>query len=143
MIRTKIHLNALMIKPHKRIAKRPRAHGRTASAKIQSVAIMHAGTIGPERARNMPPAKSRLAPPNKKPHAILLAHGMGQHVYVTIWANGTLIKKCANATHKPKNSKTGYVKLSLLAQQTPAQPAHNLIRGHATRSNDKKKNQQQ
>ena len=96
MIRTKIHLNALMIKPHKRIAKRPRAHGRTASAKIQSVAIMHAGTIGPESARNMPPA-------NKKPHAMRLAYGKGQHVYVKIWANGTHLKKCANATHKPKN----------------------------------------
>ena len=51
-------------------------------------------------------------------------------------------KKCANATHKPKNSKTGNVNLSLLAQQTPAQPAHNLIWGHATWATDKKKNQQ-
>ena len=127
MIRTKIHLNALMIKPHKRIAKRPMAHGRTASAKIQSVAIMHAGTIGPESARNMPPAKNHLASPNNKPHAILLAHGLGQHVFAKMVVNGIQKLECVAHHH---------------LQSTHRQPAHNLIRGHSTWSNDKKKNQQ-
>lgn len=140
-VRTMIHLNALITRPPKRIVKPSVEHG-IKSAKIQSVAIMHAGTIGLESAKNMPPGKNPPLLPNKKPHARYLAHGLGQHVCVTIWANGTHLKKCANATHKPKNSKTANVNLSLLAQQTPTQPAHNLIWGHATWANDKKKNQQ-
>ena len=75
------------------------AHGRTASAKIQSVAIMHAGTIGPESARNMPPAKNHLASPNNKPHAILLAHGMGQHVFAKMVVNGIQKLECVTHHH--------------------------------------------
>lgn len=138
-VRTMIHLNAPMTKPHKRIAKRPRGNGKTASARTQNVAIMHVGMIGPKPAKNTRTAKNHQHSANKKPHAKYLAHGPEQHACVIIWANGMHLKKCVNATPQPRNTRTASVSLSPRPHQGwgPARVAHNSTWAHAHWEHDK------
>lgn len=101
-----IHPTVPMIKPPRKIAKKPKANGKTAFAKTHNAVIMPVGTIGHKPVKNMPMVKNQqISVPKRLLVNLLRGYGMFIPVTVQMAVNG-IIKQCyVNATHKHKNTK--------------------------------------